>query len=179
VIEGDDPPYVAGEREMLVTWLQLQRDTLAWKCEGLDDEQLRRRAAPPSTLSLLGLVRHMTEVERSWFQRRLRGSDDPPLYYTDAKPDGDFDDLDSAATSDVFAAWRAEGAAANVSVEQVTDLAAVSPPTRNDPRPISLRWMLVHMIEEYARHLGHADILRQTIDGAVGDFDESQMSRWE
>jgi uncharacterized damage-inducible protein DinB len=71
-----DTPYVAAEREMLLMWLQLHRDTLAWKCEGLDDEQLRQRAVPPSTLSLLGIVRHMTEVERSWFQRRLREAEE-------------------------------------------------------------------------------------------------------
>jgi uncharacterized damage-inducible protein DinB len=177
--DGVDPPYVASEREMLLTWLQLQRDTVAWKCEGLDDEQLRRRAVPPSTLSLLGLVRHMTEVERNWFGRRLRGADAPPHYYSDAQPDGDFDDLDSATTGDVFATWRAECAAADAAIAQVADLAAISKPSRNDPRPVSLRWIIVHMIEEYARHLGHADLLRQSIDGAVGDFDEAQILRWE
>lgn len=174
-----DTPYVAAEREMLLMWLQLHRDTLAWKCEGLDDEQLRQRAVPPSTLSLLGLVRHMTEVERNWFQRRLREADAPPHYYSESQPDGDFDDLDSATTGDVFATWRAECAAADASIAQVADLAAISKPTRNDPRPISLRWILMHMIEEYARHLGHADLLRQAIDGAVGDFDEAQILRWE
>jgi uncharacterized damage-inducible protein DinB len=179
VSDGVDPPYVANEREMLLTWLQLQRDTLAWKCEGLDEEQLRRRASPPSTLSLLGLVRHLTEVERNWFQRRLRDADAPPQYYSDAQPDGDFDDLDSAPTDDVMATWRAECAAADAAIAVVADLAAISPPRGNDPRPISLRWILMHMVEEYARHLGHADLLRQAIDGAVGDFDEAQILRWE
>jgi uncharacterized damage-inducible protein DinB len=179
VSDGVDPPYVASEREMLLTWLQLQRDTVAWKCEGLDDEQLRRRAVPPSTLSLLGLVRHMTEVERNWFGRRLRDADAPPHYYSDAQPDGDFDDLGSATTGDVFATWRAECATADAAIAQVADLAAISKPSRNDPRPVSLRWIIVHMIEEYARHLGHADLLRQSIDGAVGDFDEAQILRWE
>jgi uncharacterized damage-inducible protein DinB len=174
-----DTPYVAAEREMLLMWLQLHRDTLAWKCERLDDEQLRQRAVPPSTLSLLGIVRHMTEVERNWFQRRLRQAGAPPHYYSDSKPDGDFDDLDSTTTADVFATWRAECAAADASIAEVADLAAISQPTRNDPRPISLRWILMHMIEEYARHLGHADLLRQAIDGAVGDFDEAQILRWE
>ncbi|MGH7723022.1 MAG: DinB family protein [Candidatus Dormibacteria bacterium] len=179
MIDGVDPPYIAGERDMLLTWLQLQRDTLAWKCEGLDDEQLRRRAVPPSTLSLLGLVRHMTEVERHWFQRRLTESDAPPLYYNDAQPDGDFDNLDSASPGDVLAGWRAECTAADASIAQRADLAAVARPSRTDPRHVSLRWMLVHMIEEYARHNGHADLLRQSIDGTVGDFDPAQMSRWE
>jgi uncharacterized protein DUF664 len=174
-----ETPYVAAEREMLLTWLQLQRDTLAWKCDGLDDEQLRRRAVPPSTLSMLGLVRHLSEVERNWFQRRLRDADAPPHYYSDAQPDGDFDDLDSATPGDVLATWRAECAAADAAIAQVADLGFISKPRGNDPRPISLRWILVHMIEEYARHLGHADLLRQAVDGAVGDFDEAQLLRWE
>ena len=82
-------------------------------------------------------------------------------------------------TGDVFVTWRAECAAADAVIAQVADLAAISKPSRNDPRPVSLRWILVHMIEEYARHLGHADLLRQSIDGAVGDFDEAQILRWE
>lgn len=177
--DGVPTPYVAAEREMLLTWLQFHRDTLAWKCDGIDDEQLRRRAVPPSTLSLLGIVRHMTEVERNWFQRRLAAADAPPHYYSESRPDGDFDDLDSATTAEVFATWRAECAAAEASIAQVADLGEIFPPTHNDPRPISLRWILMHMIEEYARHLGHADLLRQSIDGAVGDFEEAQILRWE
>jgi hypothetical protein len=164
--ERTEPPLEAGEREMLTSWLDYHRATLAWKCEGLTDAQLRERAVPPSTLSLLGLVRHMAEVERSWFRRVLSGEDVPPLYYSDANPDGDFDDVDEADVAEDFATWRAE-------CGQATELLAAAPSLditceRRDVR-FSLRWILTHMIEEYARHNGHADLLRQRIDGAVGD----------
>ena len=88
-----DPPLVADERTMLDAWLDYHRATLVWKCAGLTDAQLKLRSAEPSTLSLLGLVRHMTEVERSWFRRRIARENAPPLYYSDASRDGDFDDL--------------------------------------------------------------------------------------
>ena len=93
-----DPPYVAGEREMLESWLDFHRATLLWKCAGLTDEQLKQRACQPSTLSLLGLVRHMTEVEHSWFGRVV-GEPGPWIYATEEWPDADFDDLDNADTA--------------------------------------------------------------------------------
>lgn len=95
------PPFVADERTMLDAWLDFQRATLLAKCEGLDDAQLRTRSVPPASLSLLGLVRHMSEVERSWFRRTLAGENAPPMYYSPDNEDGDFDDLDQA---DVVAA---------------------------------------------------------------------------
>ncbi|HYN75969.1 MAG TPA: DinB family protein [Candidatus Limnocylindria bacterium] len=164
-----NPPFVgADERTMLTAWLDFHRATLAMKCVGLDDDQLRLRAVPPSTLSLLGLVRHMTEVERHWFQRVLRGADTPPLYWSDTNEDGDFDDVDGADVAEdvtrflgaIGAARVAEGQAETLEVEGVWGRREQS---------VSLRWILVHMIEEYARHNGHADLIRQAIDGSTGD----------
>jgi hypothetical protein len=161
-----DPPRVADEKTMLVAWLEYHRATLELKCAGLPPDRLAERSVPPSTLSLLGLVRHMTEVERSWFRRRLAGEDAPHLYYTDADPDGDFDNLDSVSVEEAFAAWRSECDHARrlVAAHSLDDLAR-----RPRDRPLSLRWIMIHMIEEYARHNGHADLLRERIDGAVGD----------
>ena len=108
-----DPPYEAGERAMLDAWLDFHRATLAMKCDGLSDAQLRERAVPPSTLSLLGLVRHMADVERNWFRRVLGGEDAPPLFWSDDDPDGDFDNVDTADVAEGFAAWRSECGAAS------------------------------------------------------------------
>ena len=153
---------------MLEAWLDYHRATLAMKCDGLSAEQLRERAVPPSTLSLLGLVRHMTEVERSWFRRTLTGEDIGPLYYSDADPDGDFNGVDDADPDEALATWRAECDYVRRLGAAVPSLDALAARTRGEER-ISLRWILVHMIEEYARHNGHADLLRERIDGSVGD----------
>jgi len=151
----------------LTGFLQYQRETLAWKCAGLTAEQLRRRAVPPSMLSLLGLVRHMAEVERGWFRRRFAGSDVPKRYQTEADPDADFNGAvaDPAVAEEAWAAWRVE----IVFAEQFTrdhDLDFVGHDSEGEP--VSLRELLVHMVEEYARHNGHADLLRERIDGRLG-----------
>ncbi|MDP9240019.1 MAG: DinB family protein [Actinomycetota bacterium] len=163
-----DPPMIADEREMLDTWLDYHRETLALKCAELNPEQLRERSAPPSTLSLLGLVRHMAEVERYWFQHRLRGDEAAGvnLYCTDDNPDGDFDDVDTADPAKAFDTWRRECTAARVAVAEAESLDVIGKGPRHK---VSLRWIMVHMIEEYARHNGHADLLRERIDGATGD----------
>jgi uncharacterized damage-inducible protein DinB len=166
-VERIDPPLVAQEREMLDAWLDFHRATLAVKCEGLTDDQLRARAVPPSSLSLLGLVRHMGEVERSWFRRVLGGEQAPPRYYSDENPDGDFDDVAGAGVAEAFGYWRDECAHARERVAAAPSL-DVTGTGRSGDR-YSLRWIMVHMIEEYARHNGHADLLRERIDGAVGD----------
>jgi uncharacterized damage-inducible protein DinB len=155
------------ERATLVEFLRGQRLTLQLKCEGLDAEQLARRAVEPSTLSLLGLVRHMAEVERSWFRRRFAGQDVPKRYQSDAAPDDDFDGAvaDQAVVEEAWAAWRAEVAFAEQFARQ-TALDFVG--ADGDGNPVSLRELLVHMIEEYARHNGHADLLRERIDGRLG-----------
>jgi uncharacterized damage-inducible protein DinB len=165
--ERVDPPFVQPEREMLDSWLEFHRATLALKCEGLSDEQLRERSVPPSSMSLLGLVRHMAEVERNWFRRVLSSEDAPPFYYDEKNPDGDFDDVDTASVEEAFATWRAEcdNARAVAARMQLDDEGT----GRRHGQPISLRWVLVHMIEEYARHNGHADFLRERIDGTTGD----------
>lgn len=150
---------------MLDNWLAYQRDTLAWKCDGLTDEQLRERSVPPSSMSLIGLVRHMAEVERNWFRRVLSGEDAPGLYYSDDDPDGDFDNVATATRTEAFAAWEAECDNARTVAARM-ELADVG--TRRGEE-VSLRWVLVHMIEEYARHNGHADFIRERIDGATGD----------
>jgi uncharacterized damage-inducible protein DinB len=165
-IERTEPPLEAAEREMLTGWLDYHRATLAWKCDGLTDDQLRKRAIPPSTLSLLGLVRHMADVERGWFLRGLGGEDAPPRYYTEANIDGEFDDVDTADVAEAFAAWRGDYERARGFVATAPSLDVTM--QRRDER-FSLRWILTHMIEEYARHNGHADLLRERIDGSVGD----------
>ena len=166
-VERIDPPLVAQEREMLDAWLDYHRATLALKCEGLTDDQLRARAVPPSSLSLLGLVRHMGEVERSWFRRVLGGERAPPRYYSDENRDGDFDDVVGAGVAEAFGYWRDECAHARERVAGAPSLDVTG--TGRHGETYSLRWIMVHMIEEYARHNGHADLLRERIDGTVGD----------
>jgi uncharacterized damage-inducible protein DinB len=167
-VDRTDPPKVADERAMLDAWLDFHRATLAMKCEGLSPDQLRIRAAAPSTLSLLGLVRHMTEVERGWFRQCLMGEDVLPLYYSDAEPDGDFDLVDDADPDEMMATWRAECDNSSRLAADAPSLDTVGVNLRRGEQ-VSLRWIMVHMIEEYARHNGHADLLRQRIDGSVGD----------
>jgi uncharacterized damage-inducible protein DinB len=160
-------PSLGDERATLVEYLRRQRLTLQIKCEGLDTEQLARRAVEPSTVSLLGLLRHMAEVERTWFRRRFSGQDVPKRYQSEAEPDGDFDGAiaEQTVVDEAWAAWREEVAFAEQFARD-TDLGFVGQNGAGDP--ISLRELLVHMIEEYARHNGHADLLRERIDGRVG-----------
>jgi uncharacterized damage-inducible protein DinB len=155
------------ERATLNEFLRYQRLTLQVKCDGLDAEQLARRSVEPSTMSLLGLVRHMAEVERAWFRRRFAASDVPRRYQTEADPDGDFNGAvaDPAVVDEAWAAWREEIAFADQFIKE-HDLDFVGQDSEGDP--VSLRELLVHMIEEYARHNGHADLLRERIDGRVG-----------
>ena len=158
-------PRTADERTTLLTFLEWQRDTLAGKCAGLTDAQLRTRAAPPSTLSLLGLLRHLADVERGWFRRTLGGEDLPDRFATDADPDADFNDVDSADADEAKHAWREECEHANGVIEThaLDDIVH-----QKTGRAVSMRWILTHMVEEYSRHNGHADLLRERIDGATG-----------
>jgi uncharacterized damage-inducible protein DinB len=158
---------VLDERATLLEFLRCQRLTLQLKCADLGPEQLARRAVEPSTMSLLGLVRHMAEVERTWFRRRFAGQDVPKRYQSEAEPDGDFDGAvaDQAVVDEAWAAWREEvGFAEQFARDADLDLVAHD----GGGQPISLRAMLVHMVEEYARHNGHADLLRERIDGRIG-----------
>ncbi|MGH3395674.1 MAG: DinB family protein [Streptosporangiaceae bacterium] len=166
-IERAEPPLTASERDMLDGWLEYHRATLAWKCEGLSADQLRERAVPPSSLSLLGLVRHMAEVERGWFGRRVGRADLPGLYCTDARPDADFDDVAEADAAEAFESWRRECDRARANMAAVPSLDDTF--EGYEGLSYSLRWIVSHMVEEYARHNGHADLLRERIDGARGD----------
>jgi uncharacterized damage-inducible protein DinB len=155
------------ERATLVEFLRCQRLTLELKCQGLDAAQLARRSVQPSTMSLLGLVRHLAEVERSWFRRRFAGQEAPKRYQSDTDPDGDFTGAvpDQRVVDEAWAAWREETAFADQLIRD-TDLDFVG--RDGGGGEISLRELLVHMIEEYARHNGHADLLRERIDGRLG-----------
>ena len=150
---------------MLTSWLDYHRATLAIKCSGLSPEQLREAAVPPSTLSLLGLVRHLADVERSWFGRTIGGEAVRPIYYSEQTPDGAFE-VDGADVAEAFDRWAQECERARQISAAAASLDAVGRQRRG--YDVSLRWVLVHMIEEYARHNGHADLLRQRLDGAVG-----------
>ena len=167
-IERTDPPYRRDERAMLEAWLEYHRATLEMKCDGLSAEQLREQSVPPSTLSLLGLVRHMAEVERNWFRRVLADEDAGYIFCTDDDLDADFDGVAAANPDEDFATWRAECARARENAAAVDTLDAVGKRQRHD-EDVSLRWIYVHMIEEYARHNGHADLLRERIDGVTGE----------
>lgn len=159
-------PREADERTTLMAFLDWQRTTLQRKCDGLTPEQLRRRGVPPSTLSLLGLVRHMAEVERSWFRARLNNEHLEPLYSSAADPDGDFDNVDTADVDKAFVSWHEECERAGEIAARL-DLDATGRVAETG-RVMSLRWTLVHMIDEYSRHNGHADLLREVIDGSTG-----------
>ncbi|MFB7517599.1 DinB family protein [Streptomyces sp. NPDC056144] len=161
-------PATGDERAMLVRFLADQRRTLVLKCEGLTHE-LAARSAAPSTLSLLGLVRHLADVERRWFREILAAEPGTaPLFSSPASPDGDFDEAtaDPASVAEAWTAWHAAVAYAEDFTEKAPDLDVTG---EDDWRgTVSLRWVLIHMIEEYARHNGHADLLRERLDGATG-----------
>jgi hypothetical protein len=167
----DDPRSedsgIAGERETLTGYLRAYRLTLELKCSGLDASGMACRSVPPSTLSLLGLVRHMADVERNWFRRVLAGQDIGWRFRTDEDRDAAFHGAvaDPAQVEAAWAAWREEVRFAERFVQDAPDL-EVTGISRGDI--IGLREVLVHMIEEYARHCGHADLLRECIDGRVG-----------
>jgi uncharacterized damage-inducible protein DinB len=160
-----EPDFLLAEREMLEAWLEFHRMTLLLKCEGLDEERLKQRPVATSKLSLHGIVRHMAEVERNWFRRVLRSDTDVPyLWRTEVNEEADLTPLDTAEWQHDRTLWQQECAASRE---------AASTRTLDDTglrhgRPCSLRWIYVHMIEEYARHNGHADLIRELLDRAVG-----------
>ena len=174
----DDPrehgPRLGDERTTLVESLRCQRLTLEMKCAGLDADAMARRSVEPSTMSLLGLVRHLAEVERGTFRVMMAGHDVPRLFCSDTDRDGDFDGAvpDPRVVAEAWDAWRAEVDFATRFVAEASGLDV----TGDDPMnqhgsgggPMSLREVLVGMIEEYARHMGHVDLLRERIDGRIG-----------
>ncbi|MEV5885954.1 DinB family protein [Streptomyces sp. NPDC052020] len=162
------PAPDADERTMLEGWLDYHRHTLAQKCEGLSDAQLRTASVAPSELSLMGLVRHMAEVERNWFRRVLAGEDAGPLYYSDEDRDGEFHPTEADTWQEAYATWQCEiGVARRIAAGFGLDGLSRGR-SRFTEQPYSLRWIYTHMIEEYARHNGHADLVRERVDGATG-----------
>ncbi|WP_238150717.1 DinB family protein [Kribbella sindirgiensis] len=162
-----DPPTVADERALLQGFLDFHRGTLLWKLSGLTGEQLVERAVPPSTMSLIGLVRHMSEVEKYWFHRALALHDSPPKNWSREFPDGDFDHVDPELVEQDLEEYRqivktSDALAANYALDDTFLRPGQEPPH-------SLRYLYNHMIQEYARHNGHADLLRQRLDGATGE----------
>jgi uncharacterized damage-inducible protein DinB len=165
-----DPPSRGNERDTLVAFLRWHRETLELKCSGLDAGSLARRSVGFCTMSLLGLLRHMADVERGWFRRVMAGEDAPRHFGSASNPDEDFDGAvpDPAVVEQAWAAWRAEVAFAERFVSEAPSLDLPGKIPDNWHGEMSLRWVLKHMVDEYARHNGHADLLRQGIDGAVG-----------
>ncbi|MFL6176251.1 MAG: DinB family protein [Ornithinibacter sp.] len=168
---GTDPreglPPGRGEREVLAQYLEHYRMTLELKCEGLDAAQLAARSVPPSTMSLLGLVRHLARVEHGWWRRTIEGRPDlPRLYRTDGDPDLDFTGAtpDDATVADAWRSWRTEVEHAR-EVYAGLDLDALIDVHGED---VEGRDIVVHLVEEYARHCGHADLLRECVDGRTG-----------
>lgn len=162
--ETDRQPV--GEKQVVLDYLRHYRLTFEMKCDGLDAEQLALRSVPPSTLSLLGLVRHLARVEHHWFRTVLEGQDLPRLYWSEDDPDLDFNGAvaDPENVADAWASWRREVAHAE-GVAVGLDLGST---VMHNGEPTEVRDVLIHMIEEYARHAGHADLLRECIDGRTG-----------
>ena len=162
-----DPDKIAAERTALEQWLDYHRNTLLIKCAGLTSEQLKQRPIAPSNLSLLGLVRHLADVERGWLRQCAARQDVPDIYWTQEHPQADFDDIEDADAQADLALYQREvpqarAAVAGMSLDQVVPFPWGGPDR-------DLRWIYLHMIEEYARHNGHADLIRECIDGTTGD----------
>ncbi|WP_405814837.1 DinB family protein [Streptomyces sp. NBC_01390] len=168
-VPRSEPALNADERTMLEGWLDYHRQTLAWKCEGLTDAQLRTASVEPSELSLMGLVRHMAEVERGWFRKVLVAEAAGPIYYSEEDPDGEFHLTEADTWEEAYATWQAEIGIArkNAAGFGLDDFSKGR--NRRGDEPFNLRWIYTHMIEEYARHNGHADLLRERVDGTTGD----------
>lgn len=174
----DDPrehgPRLGDERTTLVESLRCLRLTLEMKCADLDVEQMARRAIPPSTMSLLGIVRHLAEGERDTFRVMMAGEEGPRLFCSDTNRDGDFDGAvaDSQVVAEAWDSWRQEVEFSNrfIAGAESLDITADDALNQhgNGGGAMSLREVLVGMIEEYARHLGHVDLLREQIDGRLG-----------
>lgn len=164
-----DEVAVADERATLVGFLDYLRAVLARKANGLSEEQARVAACPPSDLTILGLVRHLADVERSWAQRSLLGTSVGPIFYGPGHPDGDdegdFHPPPGATLADALVTYWDEIVAA----DDIYAAVALDDVERRDRGMYSVRWILVHLVEEYARHCGQADLIRQAIDGATGD----------
>ncbi len=161
------PSPVGDEREVLAGLLDYYRRTFELKCAGLSQEQMSQRALPPSDLSLHGLVRHLGAVERWWFRIQLAGETDlPMLYYSDDDPDQDFEDL-GGDVDEALTVWRRECQMSREIVARAPSL-DVTGSRFGTGEPFTLRWLLAYLLAEYAQHCGHADLLRERIDGRTG-----------
>ncbi len=149
---------------MLINWLAFHRETVRVKCEGLTDEQMKLRSVPPATLSPLGMVRHLAEVEAFWWREVVEGKP-VQVYCDDDNRDADFDFPADAAVAEAWSTWDAQVAHADevLAKHQLDDV------VKERDNDNSIRWIMVHLIEEYARHNGHLDLLRQSIDGVTGE----------
>src|SRR3954454_375187 len=170
-IDRTEPDLTSPERTALEQWLDYHRATLLHKCAGLTHEQLAQKSVPTSGLTLLGIVRHMADVERWWFRIHGAGEQVDLQFSTDEWPNADFEDLDATPAADVLAAYERDCAAARDAVAGKTldDVAPCGSEHHHRSHERDVRWLYLHMIEEYARHNGHADLLREAIDGATGE----------
>lgn len=159
-------PRLADERATLTSYLDWHRATFELKCLGIADRQLSEKAVPPSSMSLHGLLRHLSGVERWWFGLQFAQQELPMLYYTDEDPDQDFETLDGDIDQ-AFAIWHAECDRSRQIVAAAGSLDDTGR-SKRDGSEFSLRWLMLRMIAEYARHNGHADLLRERIDGSIG-----------
>ncbi|MBD0741313.1 DinB family protein [Streptomyces sp. CBMA152] len=159
------PSKMGGERASLTSFLDYQRTTLAMKCQGLNGEQLKRKPIATSGLSLLGLVRHAAEVERSWFRMVLSAEQGKALWPAVDGVYGEFL-VEDADVDEAFAFWQ-EACAGSRAITDTFESLDDTVEFRGET--ISLRYVLTHMIEEYARHNGHADLLREAVDGVVDE----------
>jgi uncharacterized damage-inducible protein DinB len=159
------PTYVLDERELLDGWLEFHRATLLVKCDGLDDAQRRARPIPTSDLSLHGLVRHMAETERNWFGRiLLRDQAIPPIWHDAAVEDSPFARIETANWEEDLAVWQSECGASSAAASRY----GLDCTGEWREKQVSLKSIYLHMIQEYARHNGHADLIRELLDGSVG-----------
>jgi len=168
VKDRSEPGPAGPERQQLEAWLEYHRKTLLVKCAGLTGEQLATASVPPSNLTLLGLLRHMADVERGWFRIRFEDEALDWLHSSDEQPDADFENVGPATAEQDYATYVREVELARAAVKD----RSLDETFFNDRRqaPMDLRWIYLHMIEEYARHNGHADLIRERIDGATGDL---------
>ena len=162
-----DPPIAADERSMLLAFLDYQRETMIWKADGLNEEQARYAPGPPEN-SLASLIQHLAYVERWWFRICFAGETDVELPWSQEDPDSDFRVPEGTPFGDVVAFYRSEFERANEIVRNASSLEETSKVPAHGEHP-TLRWILLHMIEETARHAGHADITRELVDGVKGE----------
>lgn len=163
-----DPPISGTNEEMLLAFVDFHRATLVKKCTGLTTEQAKQHSVPPSSMSLLGLVRHMTDVEKMWFIARFQGGEPEGLYRTAEDPDAAFNNLGGPDLEESLELFAAACQRSREIVAETSSWDQVSVGPRRGDQYVTMRWILFHLIEEYARHNGHADLLREATDGVTG-----------